>query len=700
LIKQKKALYDLELDSKATFADYPLSAQTLRGIRRYLPESENASPTAIQRATLLTALRGKDILAAAKTGSGKTLAFLIPLLEKLWTERWTNQDSTAAVVLSPTRELAMQTYDVLRTIAIRHDFSASLIIGGQTGGKNFKEEAGAIGRMNIIIATPGRLCQHLTETAGFNLDSTLLFVLDEADRMLDMGFKTQIDRIISYLPKNRQTLLFSATQTTKISDLARLSLNDPVYVNTSSNSRLATPALLKQTYCIVKPHEKLNFLFSFIKNVAIKQKTKTLVFMATCKQVMHAKEVLFKMKPGLPMMRLHSKMGQHQRMATYDEFCRKERALLIATDLCARGMDFPGVDWVVQLDCPESPDEYIHRAGRTARNNSSGNSVLCVTQGEKDEMLVKLKSKKVELTSWKVNKDRMTDLTPKLRAFTAESEEIKGYATRAFQAYCKSIHLSKDKKIFQIQNYKLDKYAASLGLAVTPRLRFLERDPNLRKGLGKAAAASVKLEEDSSDEDIFDVKLDQTEITKLDELEIEADLEKKHSKPEKAKKLITKAIRNQEKKSVKIASDDEEAAEDGEDEDEDFDISKAKDRLALADVDDRAKEKQTKKEKRLEKKMKEKERKRAILEGKMKNVEDEDEEGGEDEEVDFNPETKSFLDALTLPDGASDSDDDRDSFSEEPVVKKKRGESEDDFEDSEDEMMDTEQLEKFALAQL
>ena len=129
---------------------------------------------------------------------------------------------------------------------------------------------------------------------------------------------------------------------------------------------------------------------------------------------------------------------------------------------------------------------------------------------------------------------------------------ILGYATRAFQAYCKSVHLSKDKKIFQIQNYKLDKYAASLGLAVTPRLRFLERDPNLRKGLGKSAA-SVKLEEDSSDEDIFDVKGDKTEITKLDELEIEADLEKKHSKPEKAKKLITKAIRNQEKKSVKIA---------------------------------------------------------------------------------------------------------------------------------------------------
>ena len=373
LINEKKALYDLNLDSGAKFADFPLSAQTLRGLRRYLPESEEASPTLIQRATLLPALRSRDILAAAKTGSGKTLAFLVPLMEKLWTERWTNQDGPGALVLSPTRELAMQTYDVLKTIGIRHPFSAGLIIGGQTGGKNFKEEAGMIGRLNIIIATPGRLCQHLAETPLFDLDKVMMFVLDEADRMLDMGFKTQIDRIVNYLPKTRQTLLFSATQTTSIKDLARLSLKDPVYVNTSSNSRLATPAKLKQTYCIVKSHEKLNFLYSFIKNVAIREKTKTIVFIATCKQVMHIKEVFFKMKPGLPLMTLHSKMGQHQRMATYDEFCRKERALLIATDLCARGMDFPGIDWVVQLDCPDSPDEYIHRAGRTARNNSTGN---------------------------------------------------------------------------------------------------------------------------------------------------------------------------------------------------------------------------------------------------------------------------------------------------------------------------------------
>ena len=138
IINEKKALYDLNLDSGAKFCHFPLSPHTQRGLRRYLPESEEATPTLIQRATLLPALRNRDILAAAKTGSGKTLAFLIPVMEKLWTERWTNQDGPGAVVLSPTRELAMQTYDVLKTIGIRHPFSAGLIIGGQTGGKNFK----------------------------------------------------------------------------------------------------------------------------------------------------------------------------------------------------------------------------------------------------------------------------------------------------------------------------------------------------------------------------------------------------------------------------------------------------------------------------------------------------------------------------------------------------------------------------------
>ena len=200
LIAEKTALYDLELAPTAPFSHFPLSGQTLRGIRRYLPKVEDAIPTAIQRATLHPALQGKDILAAAKTGSGKTLGFLIPLLELLWREKWSNNDGPAALVLSPTRELAMQTYDVLKRIGIRHEFSTGLVIGGN---QSVEEEAKVIAKTNIIIGTPGRVCHHLDQTYGFDLDQIKMFVLDEADRMLDMGFKKELDQIVSFLPKQR-----------------------------------------------------------------------------------------------------------------------------------------------------------------------------------------------------------------------------------------------------------------------------------------------------------------------------------------------------------------------------------------------------------------------------------------------------------------------------------------------------------------
>jgi ATP-dependent RNA helicase DDX10/DBP4 len=158
---------------------------------------------------------------------------------------------------------------------------------------------------------------------------------------------------------------------------------------------------------------------------------------------MHAKEVFFKMTPGVPLMRLHGKMGQHQRMATYDEFCKKDRALLLATDLVARGMDFPNVDWVVQLDCPESVDEYIHRAGRTARSDQAGNSVLVLNPSEK-KMIKELRNRKppVNVTEWIYNKEMIVDISPKLQSLAAEREEIKGYGSRAFTAYCKRFDYS------------------------------------------------------------------------------------------------------------------------------------------------------------------------------------------------------------------------------------------------------------------
>lgn len=176
--------------------------------------------TDIQRAAIPHALYGRDILGAARTGSGKTLSFCVPLIELLYRKQWTQDSGLGALIISPTRELALQIFQELRKVGQYHNFSAGVI----TGGKELLEEKLRINNMNILVCTPGRLLQHMDQTVGFDTSNTQMLVLDEADRILEMGFADTLNAILNNLPKQRQTLLFSATQTKSIKDLARLNL--------------------------------------------------------------------------------------------------------------------------------------------------------------------------------------------------------------------------------------------------------------------------------------------------------------------------------------------------------------------------------------------------------------------------------------------------------------------------------------------
>lgn len=325
---------------------------------------------------LLTYWKG-DILGASKTGSGKTLSYLIPVIEKLYTQKFNPLDGLGALIILPTRELALQVFEVLASItAEQAHLSMGLIIGINRinmwvcfspllGGKNVKYEKEKIERMNILIATPGRLLQHMDESPGFDASNLKILVLDEVDMLLELGFANTLEGILQNLGKERQTLLFSATLTKEIHNLAKLSLKKPEYISLHE-SRLAkaadgtateekmpmqyeVPKGLSQYYMQIKIEDKLDTLFSFLRTHT---KTKSLVFFSSIKQVRFAYEAFRKLNlsRALPLFELHGKQKQPQRMAIFFGFKEKKHASMFTTNIAARGLDFPSVDWVIQVN--------------------------------------------------------------------------------------------------------------------------------------------------------------------------------------------------------------------------------------------------------------------------------------------------------------------------------------------------------------
>jgi len=439
------------------------------------------------------ALKGNDVLGAAKTGSGKTLAFLVPVLEKLYRAQWTEYDGLGALIISPTRELAVQIFEVLRKIGRNHTFSAGLVIGG----KNLREEADRLGRMNILVCTPGRMLQHLDQTAGFDVDNLQILVLDEADRIMDMGFQSAVDALIEHLPKTRQTLLFSATQSKRVSDLARLSLKDPEYVSVHEKADSSTPSNLQQHYIVTPLAEKLDTLWGFLRS---NLKSKIIVFLSSGKQVRFVFESFKRMQPGIPLLHLHGRQKQIARLDITSRFTSAKAACLFATDVVARGVDFPAVDWVIQADCPEDADTYIHRVGRTARYESKGRAVLFLEPNEEEGFLKRLEHKKVPIQKVNVREKKKKSITNEIQGLCFKSPDLKYLGQKAFISYTRSVYLQKDKEVFKFDKLDLDGFAASLGLPGTPQIKFQKGEDIKKLKNASRAAMSSGSESDSDGE--------------------------------------------------------------------------------------------------------------------------------------------------------------------------------------------------------
>lgn len=624
-IKNLTKRYDeIDPNSIETFEDLPLSQKTLDG----LSNGGFTTPTDIQREAIGVALQGRDILGAAMTGSGKTLAFLIPVLECLYRSRWTMNDGLGILIISPTRELAYQTFEVLKKIGRFHDFSAGLIIGG----KDLKGEQDRINRTNIVVCTPGRLLQHFDETWNFSCENLKMLIIDEADRTLDMGFAETMRSIVSNLPEKRQTLLFSATQTRSIRELALVSLKKPIYVSVHEKSTTSTPTSLTQSYVVCEVEGKISLIWSFIKNHL---KSKIIVFIQSCKQVKFLSDVVCKLRPGLPVMALYGTMGQMKRMSIYDSFCRKQYACLFATDIAARGLDFPSINWVLQFDCPPDANTYIHRVGRTARFQQGGEALLVLTAREEQGMIKQLEEKKVPIKKIEVNANYVHDLTPKLQALCVQFQDLKEQAKRAFTSYLRSLILMGNRKVFDVRSIDTDAFARSLGLEITPKVRFVKKGekPNETKPIEEEKSEGFQTIDENlndGDDDWFTVK----KVTDLPQVEIPEKVDKlaKLSKAKLAKKIRKKSfLVNQ-----RVVYDDAGNPIQGSDDEENatYNIEEAKIRLQQIDKTDKEAYRAMVKQKHQERRLKEKEARRAAREVRRREREgtpSEDEKEKEDE---------------------------------------------------------------------
>lgn len=284
---------------------------------------------------------------------------------------------TGVLVVSPTRELALQIFGVARELMAHHSQTYGIVIGGA----NRRAEADKLAKgVNLLIATPGRLLDHLQNTQGFVFKNLKTLVIDEADRILEVGFEDEMRQIVKILPsEERQTMLFSATQTTKVEDLARISLRPgPLYINVDHRKEHSTVEGLEQGYVICEADKRFLLLFSFLKR---NLKKKIIVFFSSCNCVKYHAELLNYI--DLPVLELHGKQKQQKRTNTFFEFCNAKQGTLICTDVAARGLDIPAVDWIIQFDPPDDPRDYIHRVGRTARGaNGKGRSLMFLQPSE------------------------------------------------------------------------------------------------------------------------------------------------------------------------------------------------------------------------------------------------------------------------------------------------------------------------------
>ena len=449
---------DEELGTK-TFDELLISQQTKDAISKLkftkmMPIQEKAIPIILD---------GNDILAAAKTGSGKTLAFLIPAIEFLFKNNIKQEDGTKVLIIAPTRELALQTYEVAEKLLDGSGITCTCIYGGnQKKSETQILKAG----VNLLVATPGRLVDHMLTTKEWSLNNMKMLIIDEADRILEDGFSDQLHEIISEVPKERQTLLFSATQTQDIKKLAEISFKkEPIYIGVDDNADEVTAANLDQD-CFIVPADKTLLLLVTLLSRS-KGKKKIMVFFNTRAGVKFHSAYMKYLNIGT--LCIHGDQSQTKRIETFNKFRSQKFGTLLCTDVAARGLDIRGVDWVVQYDPPQSVKEYIHRVGRAARAGASGKALIILHENER-KFIEHLHNAKVPIKEQKFPEKKLLNIKNVMQNALLEDRKLQKGAKEALKAYLMGYESHPMQDCFNITKLDILGVALSYGFSEMPQL--------------------------------------------------------------------------------------------------------------------------------------------------------------------------------------------------------------------------------------
>ncbi|KAL6565285.1 DEAD-box ATP-dependent RNA helicase 18 [Orobanche gracilis] len=515
--------------------------------------------TPVQDETIPLLCSFKDVAVDASTGSGKTLAFVLPVVEIL-RRASTNPkpNKVMGMIISPTRELSTQIYNVAKPfISTLPNFKCVLLVGGRQVKADMKQievEGG-----NVLIGTVGRIYDIMERMENLDFRDFEILILDEADRLLEMGSQEKLTDILSRLPKLRRTGLFSATQTEAVEELARAGLRNPIRVKVRSKTKSQhskTPSGLAIEYIVCEAEKKPSQLVDLL----VKNKSnKTIVYFMTCACVNYWGLVLPRLAPlkGYNFIALYGQMNQTARYKALASFTSLSSGILLCTDVAARGLDIPGVDCVVQYDTPQDPNVFIHRVGRTARMGRQGSAIVFLMPKEEDYVGF-LSIRKVPLKE-RTCLDDVSDVVPLIRSAAREDRDIMEKGVTAFLSYIRAYKLHRCSFIFRWKELELGKLGMGFGLLQLPAMPEVRH--NARAAGGFIPVPNIKLDE-------IKFKNKSREKQRKKNLQAKEEAQKQEPKPHKANKRpntaadVLKKRTAKQRRAIQTVEDDAELTRD------------------------------------------------------------------------------------------------------------------------------------------